>query len=124
MKHIWAVVLKYLMVLILLEIVLSLTTALTIGEIAVISAAVTILAYLIGDLLILSFSNNFVATVADAVLAFLTIYMFNFWSDYGIITAGDAIISAVVLGAGEWFFHKYMLKVVYPNRDREHRHHV
>lgn len=124
MKHIWAVILKYLMALILLEIVLSLATTLTIYEIAVVSAAVTILSYLLGDLLILAFSNNFVATVADAVLAFLTIYMFNFWSDYGIITAGDAIISAVVLAAGEWFFHKYMVKVVYPNRNREHRHHA
>lgn len=124
MKHIWAIILKYLMVLIVLEIVLSLATALTIGEIAIISIAVTVLSYLVGDLLILSFSNNFVATVADAVLAFLTIYMFNFWSDYGVITVWDAVISAVVLAVGEWFFHKYMVKVVYPNRNREHRHHA
>jgi hypothetical protein len=123
-KHIWAIILKYLMVLIVLEIVLSLATALTIGEIAIISIAVTVLSYLVGDLLILSFSNNFVATVADAVLAFLTIYMFNFWSDYGVITVWDAVISAVVLAVGEWFFHKYMVKVVYPNRNREHRHHA
>ena len=123
MKHIVALLFKYVIVLVLLEILLSLTTPLTIYQIAVVSVAVTLVSYLIGDLLILGVSNNAVATVCDAVLAFLTIYSFNYWSTYPFITTEAGVVSAVVLAVGEVFFHKYMVKSVYPGR-RERRRNI
>jgi hypothetical protein len=122
MKHIVALLFKYVIVLVLLEIILSLTTSWTVGQIAVVSVAVTLVSYLIGDLLILGVSNNTVATLCDAVLAFLTIYSFNYWSTYPYIPAGAAVVSAVVLAIGEVFFHKYMAKTVYPNRGERSKH--
>jgi hypothetical protein len=121
MKHIVAIILKFIVVLVLLEILLSLTTALSVSQILVISAAVTLLSYVIGDMLILAVSNNTVATLCDAVLVFLTIWAFNYVPYYGGISVGAAVVCAAVLGIAEIFFHKYVVRAVYPKRERRNR---
>lgn len=119
MKHVTALFVKFVMVALVLEIVLNMLTDLTFTNILYISLAVTVLAYIIGDLLILPASNNTVATVADAVLALFTVYMFNFLWNTREISFFDALIAAAVLGVGEWFFHKYVANKVFPDRQKE-----
>lgn len=119
MKHITALLVKFLMVAVVLEIILSLFTNLTFGNILYISAAVTILAYIVGDLLILPASNNTIATIADIFLALATIYAFNFWGNNRYISFTSSLISAIVIGLGEWFFHKYMYNNILPNKTKE-----
>lgn len=110
MKHVYAFIVKYLMVAVLLEVLMYLLTNLSFKEILVVALAVTVVSYLIGDLLILAVSNNFVATLADAVLALLTIYVFNYVAGYGTIDFIDALVCALVLAVGEWIFHRYMVR--------------
>lgn len=117
MKHLIALLIKFIMVLAVLEVVLSLMTELDFVQILMMSVTVTILAYLIGDLLILSVSNNIVATIADAALVFVLLYFYNYFYP-GNITYSEAVAGAVVLAVGEWFFHKYMAASVLPS----HRH--
>jgi hypothetical protein len=114
MKHVTALLIKYAMIALVLEIVLSILTHLTFVDILYISLIVTLFAYIIGDLLILSASNNIVATVADTGLALFIIYMFNYLWDSRPIDFSDALVAAVVIGAGEWFFHKYVASKVFP----------
>lgn len=108
MKHVTALLIKFVMTTIVLEIVLGMLTNLTFTSVLYIAVAVTILAYIIGDLLILPATNNTVATIADIGLALATIYMFNFLWNTTTISFVNALISAVVIGVGEWFFHKYV----------------
>ncbi len=119
MKHIYAVLIKYVMVTVITGVVLGGLTNLTFGDILYISAAVTILAYIIGDLLILSATNNTVATISDFVLSLVVIYLFNFLWTTKMITFGDALITALVIGVGEWFFHKYVYNRVFPKTPDE-----
>ncbi|KHD36742.1 hypothetical protein NL50_09490 [Clostridium acetobutylicum] len=113
MKHALALIIKFVMVTIVLEVVLKLMTNLTFGDIVYVSAAVTIIAYIVGDLAILRVSNNFVATLSDIGLAFLIILMFNY-SWYNVrISVIDALVAAVVVGIGEIFFHKYVENYVF-----------
>ncbi|WP_352419234.1 hypothetical protein [Proteiniborus sp.] len=35
------------------------------------------------------------------------------------ISFADALVSAVVLGIGEWVFHKYVVRNVFPDRQKE-----
>jgi hypothetical protein len=116
MKHMTALLIKFVMISVILEIALNLMTNLTFGDTLYIAAIVTILAYIIGDLLILPTTNNTVATVADAVLALATIYTFNFIWGVRYISFLDALIAAAVLGLGEWFFHKYVEDNVFHKR--------
>lgn len=108
MKHIAALLIKFVMVAVVLEIIFSILTTLTFASILYIAAAVTIIAYIIGDLLILPASNNTIASMSDVALALATMYMFNYiWSTTQIHFV-SALIAAVIIGVGEWFFHKYV----------------
>lgn len=115
MKHVYALLIKFIMVAVVLEIILGVMTDLAFTEILYVSVAVTVLAYVIGDLLILAASNNTVATLADAGLALFIIYMFNYIWPARTISFTDALVAAVVIGVGEWFFHKYVAKNVFPS---------
>ncbi|QHQ61675.1 DUF2512 family protein [Anaerocolumna sedimenticola] len=119
MKHIYALLIKFVMITIICGIVLGTLTPLTFGDILYISAAVTILAYIIGDLLILSATNNIVATISDFVLALVVIYLFNFLWTTNMISFGDAFITSLIIGVGEWFFHKFVSNKVFPNTPKE-----
>lgn len=121
MKYIVSFLVKFVCTAVILGIVLLLMTSLTFGQILVVSAAVTIISYFVGDLLILSVSNNTIATIADIALSFFTIYLFNFWANYTTITFAAALVASIALGAGEWFFHKYMVRSVYHGIKRENR---
>lgn len=115
MKHVYALLIKFIMITVVLGVILSMLTDLTFTEILYVSATVTVLAYIIGDLLVLSASNNTVATLADIGLAAIVIYLFNYMWDAREITLSATLISAVVIGLGEWFFHKYVAKNVFPD---------
>ncbi|MEN6325510.1 MAG: DUF2512 family protein [Syntrophomonas sp.] len=108
LKHLQAILYKFLIVLVALEIVLGLLTNLSFAQILSISATVTLLAYILGDVLILPISNNTMATLADFGLAWATIYLFNYIYRGVVISITDAFLAAAVLGIGEWVFHKYM----------------
>jgi hypothetical protein len=120
MKHIVALILKLIAALVLLEVMLSLLTVLPMGRIALIALAVTVVSYLVGDLLILAFSNNTAATVCDIVLTFTVIYLFNYWPGFEPISVTAAVICTLILAVAEIFFHRYMVRMVYPNRTKGH----
>lgn len=107
-KHLSALIIKFLIIAVILEILLNITTDLDFYEILIISLTVTIVAYLLGDLLILPSSNNIIATISDIGLSLIIILLFNYRYVNTEISFSDALISAVVIGAGEWFFHKFM----------------
>jgi hypothetical protein len=106
------------MVAVVLEVLMYLLTDLSFRDILAVSLAVALVSYLIGDLLVLSVSNNFVATLTDIILACLTIYIFNFAAGFGRVNFIDALICAAVLAVGEWIFHRYMERAIYPDRRR------
>lgn len=116
MKHVSALLVKFIIVTAIIEVILNMQTYLTFTDILYIALAVTVPGYIIGDLLILPASNNTIAAVADFCLALVTIYMFNSLWNISEISINSALISAVVLGVGEWIFHKYLASNVLPNR--------
>ena len=116
MRHITALLIKFAMIAIALEVVLGMLTTLSFTDILYIAASVTILAYIIGDLFILRATNNTIATIADTGLVLLNIYAFNYLWNINRIDFSDALISAVVIGVGEWFFHKYVANNVFLER--------
>ncbi len=101
------------MVAVVLELVLLSLTKLRFGDILFISLVVTVLAYLIGDILILRYTNNIAATIADIGISLLTIYLFNYAYIYITISFRAALVSSLVLGIGEFVFHKYVVRTMH-----------
>ena len=121
MKHLATLVIKFILVAIVLEVLLNLMTNLNFGQILWLSLLVTVLSYAIGDLIALPLSNNTVATIVDVLITFVVLYMYNLWAAYTKIGIFDAAISAVLLGTGEWFFHKYVHNSIFAEEKRKSR---
>lgn len=115
MRHLEAVLIKFLMVAVVLELVLLNMSLLSFWRIMIIAAVVTALSYVLGDFLILRRTTNTTATISDIVLSFLFIYMFNFVFFNYVISFAAALVAAVVIGVGEWFFHKFVERMVFPH---------
>lgn len=117
MRHVMALVIKTIMVSAVLIIVMSIMNNYPVGSTFVLALLVSGLAYLAGDLGVLPISNNTVATVADFGLATLTIWLVGPFIVEAFIPFTIALLSGVVIAAGEWFFHKYMTETVLPRKD-------
>jgi hypothetical protein len=76
---------------------------------AVTATVLTVIAYFIGDQMILRMSNNTVATVMDFVLAVVYLLIVEYFFDFG-LSFGEIVTIALVLGIAEWFFHRYFLR--------------
>jgi membrane protein DedA with SNARE-associated domain len=75
---------------------------------ALITAVVLcVIAYLLGDQIILRSSNNTVASLADAVIAFVFLWAVGYYMRWT-LTFAELLTIAVVVGIVEAFFHRYL----------------
>lgn len=126
MEHVKALAIKFVMIAAVLLIILTLMFDVPFADTLWISLALTIVAYAMGDLMIFRKAGNrseqnkrnAIATVADIVVAFLLIWLMGealVGDDINIVT--PAIVSALIIGGGEWFFHKYLDRSVFREDD-------
>ncbi|XZF77004.1 YndM family protein [Bacillus sp. AL-1R] len=121
MKHIKAFVIKFIACLALLYIILGIGYDMAFRNVFLITLVLGVIAYIVGDMLILSKTNNTVATIADVGIAFLIIWYMGS-KTYGGSMFTPALISAIGIGLFEIFFHKYVYNHVIKNT--EHRENV
>ncbi|MFC5714019.1 DUF2512 family protein [Thalassorhabdus alkalitolerans] len=114
MAHIKALAMKIAMVALVLLVVLSGFYGYPVLSTIVLSLLIVAVSYIVGDLLILRKANNTTATISDfAVVLFMT--WFAAIPIYGTeVPFIPALISAIIIAAGEWVFHKYVSKQVHP----------
>lgn len=108
MKHFYALVIKLTIVFIILEAVLYFNTGLSFTGIFFLALAVSIVSYLVGDLLILPMSNNIAATVSDFILSLAVIFLFSWVIAGAGVSFYRALVASLIIAAGEWVFHKYL----------------
>ena len=117
MKHLKALLIKFLMIAVVLLVVLTLIFDVPFMDSIWTSLVLTVLAYILGDFLLFRLAanrssqnvRNMIATVGDVILAFLTIwYMQVALVDANENIALGTLIAAVIISGGEWFFHKYL----------------
>lgn len=113
------------MIAVVLGLVLTLGFDYPFGDTMLISIILTVVAYVLGDLLIFRKSGdssahtkrNMTATISDGVLTFLVIWIMSKLlvpNNNDILLA--SFISALIIGVGEWFFHKYLDASVFPEK--------
>lgn len=99
------------MVTLVLWIVLGAFFNVSFGDILITSILLTGAAFLIGDLFILPKFGNPVATIADFGLALLGVWLLGaLLFDPAISLGAAALLSAIVIAIGEFFFHMYLQK--------------
>ncbi|MFD2922985.1 YndM family protein [Halobacillus naozhouensis] len=116
MKHIKALLIKFVMVTAVLWIVLGGFYDVSFADILTTSVLLTATAYLIGDLFILPKMGNTAATIADFGLALAGTWILGAFLFEAPVPLGTAsLISAILIAVGEMFFHRYMEKNILPN---------
>jgi hypothetical protein len=118
MKHIVSIFIKFLTTSVILEITIGLFSDLAIGSIFLISAVLTAVSYVVGDLLILRLFKNLAATLADIGLALLLIALLDSTLYDNRLSFLHEVIAAVAVGASEFIFHRFFAKRVL-NRKRD-----
>jgi len=123
MHYVKALLLKWVMVTAILWIVLGGFFGVSFINIFTIGVLVTGISYLVGDLLILSRSENWVATIADFVLTFAIVWLVGAMLFAPIVPLATAsFMSALIVAIGEMFFHGYMMKAVLPDHSGDQHH--
>ena len=113
MEHVKALLIKFVMITAVLWIVLGGFYDVGFADILMISVLLTGVSYLAGDLFLLPRLENWSATFADLGLAFAGVWFLgNFLFEQNIQLGNAAIISALIIAVGEYFFHKYMANEV------------
>ena len=123
MRHLLALAIKFVMVAAVLLIILTLLFDVSFVDTLLISLALTALSYAMGDIMIFlnagrpenQSGRNTIATFVDFVMAFLTIWLIGWLltgQNFEMVT--PALVGALVLSAGEWFFHLYVDRSVVP----------
>ncbi|RLJ90568.1 DUF2512 family protein [Planococcus citreus] len=123
MKHLIALAIKFVIITVVLLIVLTWAFDVSFMNTLMISLALTALSYAVGDMLIFlnagkpnnQSTRNTIATFTDFIMALGVILLVG-WLLTGEFAAlvVPALVSALVLSAGEWFFHQYVDHSVVP----------
>ncbi|MGM0846593.1 MAG: YndM family protein [Bacillota bacterium] len=126
MEHLKAIVIKFVMIAVVLGIILTGIYGVPVSDMLIVSVILTLGAYVLGDLMVFKRLNgeqkkrNTVATMADAGLTFVLLWFLGtaMFPDHNVIVA--SLISAIVIAAGEWFFHKYLDNSIFNDNRRYH----
>lgn len=118
MQHVKPIAAKFFIYTIIMTLVLVFY-GFSILSILMLSAMLAIITYVLGDLIVLPFKGNFIATVADGAIIFLgaLILMAPTYGLYFSTIAG-ALFLAFLLAVCEWFIHLYIIGRI-NERDRE-----
>ncbi|WP_221567922.1 YndM family protein [Alkalihalobacillus sp. TS-13] len=117
MKHVKALLIKFVMVTAVLWVVLGLFYGVSFNDILGISTFLTLAAYIIGDLWILPRFGNAVATIADFGLAYLGVWLLGGgYIEENIPLGLASLYAAIGITIGEYFFHRYMENEILPDQ--------
>lgn len=113
MQHLQALLIKFVMSTVVLYVILGIFYGAAFSNVLWLSAILSLIAYMLGDLIVLPIGGNAAASLADAIFTFLAVWILGsqiFPTVASVVSA--AIISGLFIAAGEWFFHNYMKKRV------------
>jgi hypothetical protein len=116
MRDLAALVIKTFMITAVLLVMLSMMQNYPAWPVIVLSLLIVGISYVFGDLFILRWTNNAIATVADWGLHTFTIWLIGPFIIGAFIPFTTAFLAGVILSVGEWFFHKYMAASVFAER--------
>ncbi|MEB7406789.1 YndM family protein [Enterococcus hirae] len=109
MKHVKALIVKAIMIWAILWIVLTGLYGVSFMDSTIVGVIIVVMIYVLGDLLILRKVGNIAATIADAgssaVILWVYLYFMNDMTNIWM----RVLIPALLIGIGEWFFHKWLL---------------
>jgi hypothetical protein len=119
MKNLTNLMIKTILVLAVLFILIPIFGKSTWTQTIITGLILVAISYLVGDMWILPKFGNLVAVLADLGLGALVVWSMARALPQFILTTAGVWTIAVVLAAGEWFFHLYLLTTQAPGKNIE-----
>jgi len=115
-KHFNAIITKFFLIVSVFGILLPPAAGITTSTAVAAAVAVTLVSYVIADMMIFPRYGNRIAVAADVVLALL-ISSEAAWvlEDAGITLVAMTLV-ALLIGLGEWYYHKYLARLIFKGR--------
>jgi hypothetical protein len=106
-SHAILIAIKLVAVFVAMYVVLGLIYGVSSGNVFMLSVLLTVVAYLLGDLVILRRTTNIIATIADFGLAFVLLWLVGtYMINGGVNWFMASLVSAIVIGVLEAVFHR------------------
>ncbi|WP_102274983.1 YndM family protein [Cytobacillus massiliigabonensis] len=115
MKHVIALAIKGIASLALLYLILGMMYGMSFGNVLFITLVLGMVAYIIGDMLILPRTNNLVASFADFGLALMVIWLMSSVLTNGGNLFSMSLVASLGVALFEFFYHKYISNNVINN---------
>ncbi|WP_028784317.1 DUF2512 family protein [Thalassobacillus devorans] len=113
MEHLKAIGIKSAMTFAAVFLILGVGSHMTLGKVLIITAAIVALSYPLGDLKVFPKAGNNVATLVDFAMIFLVTWLLgNVMVDSSVSFIISGAIVAFVMVIGEYYFHKYIARIV------------
>jgi len=108
MRHFPAILIKFLIIGLILAAALPMLARVAAAQVVTLAVTVTLPVYILGDLGVLPNLGNLAATIADAIIAFITIWIAPFVARTMRVSLREAASIAVIIATGEYLFHIWL----------------
>jgi uncharacterized membrane protein len=115
-KHFNAIITKFFLIVSVFGILLPPAAGITTSTAVAAAVAVTLVSYVIADLMILPRYGNRIAVAADVVLALLISSEAAWVLEDAGITPVAMTLAVLLIGLGEWYYHKYLARLIFKGR--------
>ncbi len=120
MEHTKALLYKFILILASLLVVFGFIYGVSFGDILLMSIILTIVLYILGDLVILPRFGNLTATLGDFGISYLGLWFLgNMYVEEDIRLSVASFLSACLITIGEAFFHMYLDRNVFGDDNEE-----
>ncbi|GGC96441.1 hypothetical protein GCM10007216_29040 [Thalassobacillus devorans] len=113
MEHFKAIGIKSIMTFAAVFLILGLGFQMTLGQVMILTVAISALSYPLGDLKVFPKAGNKVATLVDFTMVFGVIWLLGnvlVQNSASLIISGAIV--AFAMAVGEYYFHKYIARIV------------
>lgn len=110
--HVRALGMKTLAIVLFSALLTPMFTDLSLGQGVLIGILISVVTYILGDLIVLPVTDNTAATAADVATAGVVYWMAVRGLDGIGLSIWEVLLLALIVGVSEWFLHTYLIRYV------------
>ena len=115
-KHFNAIITKFLLIVTVLGLFLPAVGKVLTFTAVIAAVVVTVTAYLIADLLVLPKYGNRVAVAMDGLITMAVTWETAWVLENVQVPILGLILVALIVGLGEWYYHRYLARLIFKGR--------
>ncbi|MQL53084.1 DUF2512 family protein [Desulfofundulus thermobenzoicus] len=118
-RHINALITKFLLFAPVMGVLLPAFSSLNVAEAIMTALLMTPVVYILADVIVLPRQGTWAAMAADIIVTILLLWEATTFLGEKVLAPPGTVLVAATIGAGEWYFHQFLLRTLFNRRGRE-----